>query len=179
MTLSSRHRIRNSSPVGLRPSTLPLGHTILTFTRGWGRNIFVSFKPPRPGTEPRTLAWKAAVLTTTPGPPPIIILWYYVCDSMRPSRSIGQLKGQMPKYIFVQMSTNTMCNTSFWSDFEWRIHLWFYFGDSMTSSTLKMSLNHQNVEDKKEIPRSNCKRYHFNSKKSILRSSDQNMIFNK
>ena len=44
--------------------------TILTFTRGWGRNISVSFKPPRPGTEPRTLAWKAAVLTTTLGPPP-------------------------------------------------------------------------------------------------------------
>ena len=43
---------------------------ILTFTRGWGRNIFVSFKPPRPGTEPRTLAWTAAVLTTTLGPPP-------------------------------------------------------------------------------------------------------------
>ena len=48
--------------------------TILTFTRGWGRNIFVSFKPPRPGTEPRTLAWKAAVLTTTLGPPPIFCL---------------------------------------------------------------------------------------------------------
>ena len=44
--------------------------TILTFTRGRGRNIFVSLKPPRPGTEPRTLAWKAAVLTTTLGPPP-------------------------------------------------------------------------------------------------------------
>ena len=44
---------------------------ILTFTRGWGRNFFFSFKPPRPGTEPRTLAWKAAVLTTTLGPPPI------------------------------------------------------------------------------------------------------------
>ena len=44
--------------------------TILTFTRGWGRNNFVSFKPPRPGTEPRTLAWKVAVLTTTLGPPP-------------------------------------------------------------------------------------------------------------
>ena len=26
MTLSSRHRIRNSSPGGLRPGTLPLGH---------------------------------------------------------------------------------------------------------------------------------------------------------
>ena len=44
--------------------------TILTFTRGWGRNIFVFFKPPRPGTEPRSLAWEAAVLTTTLGPPP-------------------------------------------------------------------------------------------------------------
>ena len=44
--------------------------TILTFTRGRGRNNFVSFKPPWPGTEPRTLAWKAAVLTTTLGPPP-------------------------------------------------------------------------------------------------------------
>ena len=29
MTLSSRHRIRNSSPGGLRPSTLPLGHEML------------------------------------------------------------------------------------------------------------------------------------------------------
>ena len=48
--------------------------TILTFTRGWGRNNFVSFKPPRPGTEPRTLAWKAAVLTTTLGPPPITVV---------------------------------------------------------------------------------------------------------
>ena len=47
--------------------------TILTFTRGWGRNNFVSFKPPRPGTEPRTLAWKAAVLTTTLGPPPVLV----------------------------------------------------------------------------------------------------------
>ena len=47
--------------------------TILTFTRGWGRNNFVSFKPPRPGTEPRTLAWKAAVLTNTLGPPPKMV----------------------------------------------------------------------------------------------------------
>ena len=47
---------------------------LLTFTRGWGRNIFVSFKPPSPGTEPRTLAWKAAVLTTTLGPP----IWRYL-----------------------------------------------------------------------------------------------------
>ena len=75
MTLSSRHRIRNSSPGGLRPSTLPIGHGgspqyWVLHVDGGGGNIFVSFKPPRPGTEPRTLAWKAAVLTTTLGPPP-------------------------------------------------------------------------------------------------------------
>ena len=74
MTLPSRHRIRNSSPGGLRPSTLPLGHGgspqyWLSHVDG-EETFFVSFKPPRSGTEPRTLAWKAAVLTTTPGPPP-------------------------------------------------------------------------------------------------------------
>ena len=71
--------------------------TILTFTRGWGRNNFVSFKPPRPGTEPRTLAWKAAVLTTTLGPPPNhddnssirlmrtiqIILWHFSTNILK------------------------------------------------------------------------------------------------
>ena len=57
--------------------------TILTFTRGWGRNIFVSFKPPRPGTEPRT-AWKAAVLTTTLGPPPHCRKGNVTCYSLKP-----------------------------------------------------------------------------------------------
>ena len=74
MTLSSRHRIRNSSPGGLRPSTLPLGHGgspqyWLSHVDG-EETFFVSFKPSRPETEPWTLAWKAAVLTTTLGPPP-------------------------------------------------------------------------------------------------------------
>ena len=74
MTLSSRHRTRNSSPGGLRPSTLPLGHGgspqyWLSHVDG-EETFLVFFKPPRPGTEPRTLAWKAAVLTTTLGPPP-------------------------------------------------------------------------------------------------------------
>ena len=54
--------------------------TILTFTRGWGRNIFCfCFKSPRPGTEPRTLAWKAAVLTTTLGPPPLLMTNVHDC----------------------------------------------------------------------------------------------------
>ena len=49
MTLSCRHRIQNSSPEAehatSRSRRLP---TILSFTRGWGRNIFVSYKLPRP-----------------------------------------------------------------------------------------------------------------------------------
>ena len=31
--------------------------------------FFVSFKPPRPGAETQTLAWKVGVLTTALGPP--------------------------------------------------------------------------------------------------------------
>ena len=77
MTLPSRQRIRNSSPGGLRLSTLPLGHGgspqyWLSHVDG-EETFFVSFKPPEPGTEPRTLAWKAALLTTTLGPPPWFI----------------------------------------------------------------------------------------------------------
>ena len=44
---------------------------ILSFTNGWRRNIFVSFKLARPGNEPRALAFKTAVLTTTLGPRPL------------------------------------------------------------------------------------------------------------
>ena len=44
MTLFFRHMIQNSSPGGL------------SFTRGWGSKIYLSFKSPRPGTEPPTLA---------------------------------------------------------------------------------------------------------------------------
>ena len=64
----------NSSPGGLKPSTLTLGHGgspqyWLSHVDG-EETFFVSLKPPSPGTEPRALAWKAAVLTTTLGPPP-------------------------------------------------------------------------------------------------------------
>ena len=77
MTLSSRHKIRNLSHGGLRPSTLPLGHRgspqyWLSHVDG-EETFFVSFKPPRPGAEPRALAWKAAVLTTTLRPPPYLL----------------------------------------------------------------------------------------------------------
>ena len=81
--------------------------TILTFTRGWGRSIFVSFKPPRPGTEPRTLAWKAAVLTTTLGPPPRrrctrSNIYIYILNYPFNKPSFFQLifNGQKQKFLF-------------------------------------------------------------------------------
>ena len=54
--------------------------TILTFTRGWGKNIFCFFQTAETGNRTRTLAWKAAVLTTTLGPSPT---WYWThrCDA--------------------------------------------------------------------------------------------------
>ena len=95
MTLSSRHRIRNSSPGGLRPSTLHLGHG--GSTQYWLSHVdgeetfFVSFKTPRPGTEPRALAWKAAVLTTNLGPPPLG--WLNFCVS---HKCYGPTRAKVP-----------------------------------------------------------------------------------
>ena len=72
MTLPSRHRIRNSSPGGLRPSTLPLVHggssQYWIFTSERGRNIlfFWNLKA-RVGLEPAIS--KQAALTIAPGPP--------------------------------------------------------------------------------------------------------------
>ena len=60
MTLSSRHMIRNSSLGGLRPSPLPFGHGgspqyWLSHVDGEETCFFVSFKPPRPGTNNQIL----------------------------------------------------------------------------------------------------------------------------
>ena len=89
MTLSPGRRIRNSSPGGLRPSTLPHGHggsPQYWLSQVDGEETFsVSFKPPRPGTEPWTLTWKAAVLIITLGPPP---LCYWSCCTTRTSITV-------------------------------------------------------------------------------------------
>ena len=81
MPLPSRYRIRNSSPGGLRPSTLPLCHGgcpqywIITSERG--RNIFVSLKlEGQSGVQTRDLRLsKQAALTTHQGPRPVSALW--------------------------------------------------------------------------------------------------------
>ena len=59
MTLSSRHRVRNSSPGGLRPSTLPLGHGgspqyWLSHVDGEETSLFLSSRRDR---EPNPELW--------------------------------------------------------------------------------------------------------------------------
>ena len=74
--------------------------------------FFVSFKPPGPGTEPRTLAWKAAVLTTTLGPPPSYDAMFYTCKSchirviMVPWSSENLGTWSVPIYIMPTWSRN-------------------------------------------------------------------------
>ena len=54
MTLSSRHRIRNSSPGGLRPSTPPLGHEVphnTDFHTWMGKKHFCFFQTAETGNR--------------------------------------------------------------------------------------------------------------------------------
>ena len=54
MTLSSRHRIRNSSPGGLRPSTLPLchgGYRNTEFHTWMGKKHFCFFQTAETGNR--------------------------------------------------------------------------------------------------------------------------------
>ena len=80
MILSSRHRIRNTSPGGLRPSTLRLGHG--GFPQNWlshvdGEETFLLLSNRRDREPNPELAWKAAVLTTTLWPPPRVYMKTY------------------------------------------------------------------------------------------------------
>ena len=60
------------------PSVTDAPHNTNSHT--WmGKKQFCFFQTARPGTEPRTLAWKAAVLTTALGPPPS--RWSGTCRS--------------------------------------------------------------------------------------------------
>ena len=131
MTLSSRHRIRQSSPGGLRPSTLPLGHG--GSPKYWlshvdGEETFlVSFKPPRPETEPRTLAWKAAVLTTTLGPPPLqygnrMTVWNQICFFFQKSSLLFWLRDiSDAMYIFACSLKESLSD---WCDFIQRPYMY-------------------------------------------------------
>ena len=82
-------------PCGLRSSTLSLGHggsPQYWVLRLSGEETFFFFKPPRPGNEPRTLAWKAEVLPSGPRPENywhdkmIIIIYNLILNMSQPSK---------------------------------------------------------------------------------------------
>ena len=136
MTLSSRHRIRNSSPCGLRQSKLPLGH------RGspqyWLSHVdveetfFVSFKPPIPGAELRTLAWKAAVLTTTLGPPPKL---YFVRIKWILLKGLAHAKILKKSVILFWL-----LNMTIWCKHVHRLELQKFFNFSAAHSPVRLDI---------------------------------------
>ena len=76
--------------------------TILSFTIGWGRNIFLPLKPLRLVNKSRTLAWKAAVLTTTLGLLPVTLQ----------QLSFTTLTGFcIKRYLLFRYETTPMCET--------------------------------------------------------------------
>ena len=77
-----------------RPRRLP---TILTFTRGWGRNIFCFSQNAETGNRTRALAWKAAVLTTNLGPPPLG--WLNFCVS---HKCYGPTRAKVPVLAMIK-----------------------------------------------------------------------------
>ena len=138
--------------------------TILTFTRGWGRNICVSLKPPRPGTEPRTLAWKAAVLTTTLGPPPLRLSKQAALTTAPGPRPYVGLDVKYQS----QRTTHTCASVFFCC-----VYMCCIFGpwktdvDHNGSSLFSLSLLHLSIESKKisQICRTdNCRRHKLDCK---------------
>ena len=144
MTLSSRHRIRNTRPGGLRPSTLPHGHGGSPQYWLWEvdgeETILFLTQFPRPGTEPRTLAWKAAVLTTTLGPRPFwrtkshttqngqMTMWpplaSSLCQKMNSLRKmLSTALGRDKLYLCFWQKINLLFGFIF---FLWCSYLWWY-----------------------------------------------------
>ena len=76
MTLSSRHRIRSSSPGGLRPSTLPLGHGGVD-----GEETFL-FLSNRRDREPYPELWREGNGANHYPMAPSIIIFLRVCGNL-------------------------------------------------------------------------------------------------
>ena len=100
MTMPSSHRFRNSSHVGLRLSTLPLGHggspQYWIFTSERQRNIWLFWNlKAREGLEPAIFdfpSWQ--LLTTAPGPemqgprPVVVMMDMYLTRQTRCARPV-------------------------------------------------------------------------------------------
>ena len=77
MTLSSRHRIRNWSEAEHATSRSRRLPTILTFTRGWGRNSFCFFQTAETGNRTLNSGVKGSGANHYLGPPPRCETYYH------------------------------------------------------------------------------------------------------
>ena len=87
MTLSSRHRIRNSSPGGLRPSMLPLGHGAphnIDFHTWMGKKHFCFFQTAETGNRTSNSGVKGSGANHYPRAPALIV---YL------NRHVNEMKG--------------------------------------------------------------------------------------
>ena len=94
-----------------------------------------------PGTEPRTLAWKAAVLTTTLGPPPHGLICFRLSFNMSVD---GKQSYYVPeKVCFVNLLLLQRCSISDYPQFstysEWR---WLEVSDKWKQILLKEFYEH-------------------------------------
>ena len=117
-------------PCGLRPSTLPHGHAgspqyWLSHVDG-EETFFVSFKPTSPETEPRALAWKAAVLTTTLGPLPLMLFAMILSECQS---STDKIDGWSIQLVIHAVGSTSPINTLFITGTLWcydRLKQWRY-----------------------------------------------------
>ena len=124
ITLPSRYRIRNSSPGGLRPSTLPLSHggssaphnTYEWSLRVSGKESFVSLKPEcQSGGRTRDLTtFQADRFKTTASPPPLCpnySNWEYTNSKERLAKMSVQKKDNS---IWLCALQQNMYHVRFW-----------------------------------------------------------------
>ena len=97
ITLPSRHRIWNSNPGGLRPSTLPLGSRSLpaSFTSGWGRNFF--FQTAETGIRTSNSSMKGNGANHYPRAP--VILFNIKLQFLTQCSTSNALQNQTYRYI--------------------------------------------------------------------------------
>ena len=56
-------------------------------------------------------------------------------------------KVKLLKMSYLTITIRNKCNNSIWCDFDYRIYLWYYYGDSRSSSRSKGQFQGQNCEN--------------------------------
>ena len=130
ITLSSRHRIRNSSPGGLRPSTLPLGHGgspqyWLSHVDGEETFLFLlNCRDREPNPEPNAILMLVHRLRRWPSIIPALVQRLVFADSCLPGNVDGYYK-PTPTQWFVQFWASAPVLASIYAGSEKEVSAFF------------------------------------------------------